>query len=69
MHFNTQHFFTVEPESDFLTWKTRISEVEMEAQKVMKRFMDKCAAYPASIVPKCSSKLYAHYVLKIYNEL
>lgn len=40
--------FTVEPESDFLTWKTRITEVEMEAQKVMKRFLDKCAAYKAS---------------------
>ncbi|XP_028398353.1 universal stress protein A-like protein [Dendronephthya gigantea] len=37
--------YHVEPESDFLSWKTRISEVEMEAQKVMKRFMDKCAAY------------------------
>jgi hypothetical protein len=39
----------VEPESDFMTWKSRISEVEMEAQKIMKRFMDKCAAYQASI--------------------
>ena len=37
--------YHVEPESDFLTWKSRISELEMEAQKVMKRFMDRCAAY------------------------
>jgi hypothetical protein len=40
----------VEPESDFLSWRKRISEVEVEAQKVMKRFMDKCAAYKASAV-------------------
>ena len=41
----TGRYQVEQPKSDYLTWKSRISEVEMEAQKVMKRFMDRCAAY------------------------
>ena len=34
-----------EPDSDFHSWKIKMSEVEMEAEKIVKKFMDKCTAY------------------------